>query len=97
MNSPLSPVISDVVMQDFETVLNRINCQLTFYYRYVDDIVMAAPRDKIDLIFKTFNDYYNKLKFTIEYEENRSLSFLDLRLIISNNLIHINWFHKKTF
>jgi len=57
---------------------------------------MTAPRDKIDLIFKTFNDYHDRLKFTIEYEENRSLSFLDLHLI-SDNLIHIDWFHKKTF
>jgi len=39
---------------------------------------MAASSDKIDLIFKTFNDYHNRLKFIIEYEENRSLSFLDL-------------------
>jgi len=37
MGSPLSPVIADVVMQDLETAcLNRINCQLTFYFRYVD-------------------------------------------------------------
>jgi len=98
MGSPLSPIIADVVMQDLETTcLDSINCQLTFYYRYVDDIVMAAPRDKIYLIFKTFNDYHNRLKFTIEFEKNRSLSFLDLRLIISDNLIHIDWFHKKTF
>jgi len=97
MGSSLSPIIADVVIQDLEIAcLNRINCQLTFYYRYVDDIVMAAPRDKIDLIFKMFNDYHNRLKF-IEYEENRSLSFLDLRLTISDNLIHIDWFHKKTW
>jgi len=98
MGSPLSPVIADAVMQDLETAcLDRISCRLTFYYRYVDDIVMAAPRDKIDLIFRTFNDYHNRIKFTIEFEENRSLSFLDLRLIIEDNLIQIDWFHKKTF
>jgi len=96
MGSSLSPVNADVVMQDLEIAcLNSINCQLTFYYWYVDDIVITAPRNKIDLIFKTFNDYHNRLKFTIEYEENRSLSFLDLRLTISDNLIHIDWFHKK--
>jgi len=98
MGSPLSPIIADVVMQDLETAcLNRIKFQLTFYSRYVDDIVMAVPSDKIDLVFKTFNDYHDRLKFTIEYEENRSLSFLDLRLIISDNTIHIDWYHKKTF
>jgi len=99
MGSPLSPIIADLVMQDLEnTCLDRINHQLTFYFRYVDDIVMAAPSDKIDLIFNTFNDFHNRLKFTKEIEENRSISFLDLRLTVSyNNTIEIDWFQKKTF
>jgi len=97
MGSPLSPVIADVVMRDLETAcLNRINFQLTFYFRYVDDIVMATPSDKVDVIVETFNNYHDRLKFTIEYEESRSLSFLDLFLTISNNTIHIDWHHKKT-
>jgi len=91
MGSPLSPVIADVVMRDLETAcLNRINFQLTFYFRYVDDIVMATPSDKIDVIVETFNNYHDRLKFTIEYEESRSLSFLDLLLTISNNTIYID-------
>jgi len=66
MGSPLSPVIADLVMRDLETVcLNKINCQLTLYYRYVDDIVMAGPSDKIDLILTTFNEYHERLKFTL--------------------------------
>jgi len=98
MGSPLSPVIADIVMQDLETsCLNRINCKLTFYFRYVDDIVMAAPSEKTDLIFKTFNEYHDRIKFTIEYEESRSISFLDLLLTISDNVIQIDWFHKKSF
>jgi len=77
--------------------LKRINCELTFYYQYVDNIVMAAPSDKTDyLIFNMFNDYHDRIKFTIEHEKSRSLNFLDLFLIISDNTIHID-FHKKTF
>jgi len=57
-------------------------------------LVLAAPSDKIDMILKIFNDYHDRLKFTIEHENNRSLSFLLIR--ISNNTIYINWFHKKT-
>jgi len=49
-----------------------------------------------DLIFNTFNNYHDRIKFTIEHEESRSLSFLDLLLIISDNTIYIDWFHKKT-
>jgi len=46
MGSPLSPIIADIVMQDLETCcLRKANCQLSFYFRYVDDIVMATPSD----------------------------------------------------
>jgi len=85
-------------MQDLETeCLNKINIKFSLYYRYVDDIILAAPVDKIDLIFKIFNDYHDRLKFTIEHEDNRSLSFLDLLTTTSNNTIYIDWIHKKTF
>jgi len=98
MGSPLSPIIADTVMQDLETkCLKRSNCQLTFYFRYVDDIVMATHPNHINVIFKTFNDYHQRLKFTIEQEDDRSLSFLDLLLRRLDNKIHIDWFHKKTF
>lgn len=41
---PLSPIIADIVLQDIENeALNRIDIQLPFYYRYVDDIVSTAP------------------------------------------------------
>jgi len=84
-------------MRDLEIYcLNKINYKLTFYYRYVDDIVLASPSDKIDLILKTFNGYQERLKLTIEYV-SRSLSFLDLLLTISDNKIYIDWYHKKTF
>jgi len=90
-------IIADVVMRDLKTYcLNKINCKLTFYYRYVDDIVLASPSDKIDLILETFNSYHERLKFTIEYEDSRSLN-LDLLLTISDNKIYIDWNHKKTF
>jgi len=46
----------------------------------MNDIVIAIPFDKTDLIFKTFNDYHDRFKFTIEYEEGCSLSFLDLTI-----------------
>jgi len=98
MGSPLSPIIADFVMQDLEvSCLNSINCQITFYHRFVDDIVMAAPCNEIDLIFNTFNEYHDRLKFTIERESERSISFLDLRLVVIENTIKIDWFQKNTY
>jgi len=77
--------------------MNRINVRLTFYYRYVDDIILAASSNKINLIFKKLSTIITKLTFTLERENNRSLNFLDLLLTISNNTIYIDWFHKETF
>jgi len=34
---------------------------------------------------------------SLEYEKDRSLGFLDLRLHILDNIIQIDWFHKTTF
>jgi len=68
---------------------------------------MAAPNNKIDLIFNTFiykfinntfiNKYHERLKFTIERERDRSISFLDLQLTVLDNTIKIDWFHKETY
>jgi len=60
---------------------------------------MAILSNSTDTIFRSFNNYYERLNFTIEQgiEENRSLSFLDLLLTLSDNTIHIDWYHKRTF
>jgi len=97
MGSPLSPIVADVV-QDLESAcINKFDFNLTFYYRYVDDIVLAAPREKTNAILDSFNNYHERLNFTVEYEKDCSLSFLDLLISITNNTIHIDWFHKDTF
>jgi len=78
MSSPLSPIIADLVMQDLEVhILNSLNSSLSIY-RYVDDILLAAHENDIKHIFNKFNNYHDRLKFTIEYEKNHCLSFLDL-------------------
>jgi len=51
---------------------------------------MAIPSDSTDTILRSFNSSHERLKFTIEYEESRSLSFLDLLLTLSDNTIHID-------
>jgi len=44
MGSPLSPIIANLVLQDLEDkALERINCCIPFYFRYVDDILLSAP------------------------------------------------------
>lgn len=46
MDSPLSPVIVEIVMQDLENkTLERFEIDLPFYIRYIDDVATAALMD----------------------------------------------------
>ncbi|KYN14498.1 hypothetical protein ALC57_13304 [Trachymyrmex cornetzi] len=58
---------------------------------------MIAPKNKISQILDAFNEQHNRLKFTIEYEEDHTLNFLDLSVINKDNKIIMDWYHKKTF
>jgi len=98
MGSPLSPVIAYLVLQDLEEkALGMIDCDISFYYRYVDDIILAAPNEKITKIVEIFNSFHDRLQFTVEYENNRTLNFMDLLLCVVGDKIVIDWFHKETF
>lgn len=84
MGSPLSPIIADLVMQDLETTtLNTLNINTRLYFRFVDDILLCMHEDYVNLVFDKFNEYHDRLKFTIEREENRCISFF--RYIYQNN------------
>jgi len=37
------------------------------------------------------------LQFTIKYENDGKLSFMDLLLEVVNNVITVDWFHEETF
>jgi len=63
MGSPLSPIVADLIMRDLEEhVLNSLNIRPTC--RYVDDIVLAAPKEEIHSILNKFSGYHHRLKFT---------------------------------
>jgi len=71
MGSPLSPIIADIVMQDLEkSVLDSLELETKFYYRYVDDIVMTVDKNDIPYILDSFNKYHERIQFTIEIMNN---------------------------
>lgn len=81
MGSPLSPMVANLVMEELEEwALSRLTFVVPFYKRYVDDILVAVPRDGTDEICNTFNGFHERLKFTHEKETNRRINFLDVTL-----------------
>jgi len=98
MGSPLFPIVADLVMRDLEEhILNALDRRPTLYYRYVDDIILSAPKDRIQLILDKFNGYHHRLKFTLETEVNHCLNFLDITLIRKDTKIITDWFVKNFF
>jgi len=85
-------------MYDLEkTILDSLRVDLKFYFRYVDDIIIAASESEIRSITNKFNNYNDGMKFTLEPMNNNSISFLDLNIILEENKRTIDWYHKKTF
>src|SRR5436190_12795753 len=98
MGSPLSPVIADIVLQDLESkALGTLNFVLPFYFRYVDDVVCAVPFDRFEYILNVFNSFHPRIQFTLEVGDHGTLNFFDVSLIIRDNYIIFDLFHKPSF
>ena len=82
MGSPISPIISDIVIQDLEfSCLCQIDFHIPIYLRYVNDTFLIIPANKIEILVTLFNSYHDRLSFTYEIENNNSLSFLNINLL----------------
>jgi len=78
MGFPLFPIIANIVMQDFEReALDSLNFPMRMYFKYVDDILTAAPENKIQMILNCFNSLQECLKFTLELGTDNSINFLN--------------------
>jgi len=78
MRSPLSLILADLMTQNMEcSIFKTLTIHVPFYYRYVDDIIIAAPNKHINKILCSFNSYHERIKFTIEYAEYGVINFLD--------------------
>jgi len=87
MDSPLSPIIAEIVLQDLEMkALKLLNIEIPFYHRYDDDIALAAPRHKINECLNAFNSLHNRLQFILETGGKR-LNFLDVTIINNEGTI----------
>ena len=84
MGSPLGPTLANIFMCHFEETFlkNATVGKPRFYRRYVDDILLgfSEPAD-IDTFWQYYNSRHDNIKFTIEYEAQCTISFLDITII----------------
>ncbi|KYN18349.1 hypothetical protein ALC57_09345 [Trachymyrmex cornetzi] len=57
---------------------------------------MAVVPSDIDALFKKFNEFHPRLKFTVERGDDR-INFLDVTIFIHNNNFVFDWYRKPTF
>jgi len=77
MGSPLSPIIADLVMQDLEAnALDTLGLEIPFYYKNVDDIALAVPRQKTKEVLTIFNSFHPRMQFAMEIRGKNWISWM---------------------
>lgn len=94
-------MLSEIYIQDFEEkiVYSILNAHdIIAWYRYVDDIIVIYnPSIRNEhIVFRKLNSYNKKLKFTIERENNRTLNFVDVKIILNGDKIITDVYRKPT-
>ena len=100
MGNPLSPILANLYMEYYETVLlTPIKPPDMVWYRYVDDIFTYWDDSWGN--FEEFLDRLNSLvpsiKFKCEWERENCLPFLDILIMRSNNKYVFKVYRKPTF
>lgn len=98
MGNPASPVLANLVVEYvFKKVINNLPFIVFFGFYYVDDSLFAIPKDKGPILLEKFNNFHSSIQFTIEYEKEGRLPFLDIELIRKEDgNIVTNWYVKPT-
>ena len=100
MGSPLSPIVANLFMEKFEKKsLDTYPLKLKLWKRYVDDTNVIWPHGEQELsrFLEHLNHQLVDIKFTMEVEENETISFLDVLIYkrMDGSLGHKE-FRKKT-
>nr|CAI5866418.1 unnamed protein product [Callosobruchus analis] len=86
-------IVNDIIAEGANHM--HLDIKKCLIRRYVDDLLLALPTDKIDMLLNTFNSYDVNRQFTVEKEVDSSIPFLDMRIIRSeDNILHTTWYRK---
>ena len=78
MGSAPAPFLANGWLSQFDA---QIKGNAKIYFRYMDDIVREIPENQIEQKLEEINNYHPSLKFTLETETEKSLPFLDMKII----------------
>ena len=99
MWSPLSSALANIFMEDFEnTAIATFHLQPKFWKRYVDDTFVIWPHNNSSLqeFLSHINGLHDRIKFTMEIENNNSIAFLDVLVSKNNSRLTTTVYRKPT-
>ena len=98
MGSPLGPVLANVYVGYIECQLPHLCTDISFFGRYVDDVLVIAHNDRaIYDLRDRLNLIDNNIQFSVELEVNESLPFLDIRIHRDICGFRFSWYHKPSW
>ena len=102
MGSPVSGILAEIYLQYLEeTYIKHCleNKEMTYYKRYVDDILIIFDQNKTDehTIHNFMNNIDKHLDFKISTEVHNITNYLDLSISRNNNNIELGIYRKPTY
>ena len=101
MGLPLGPSFANIFMSYYEQQWLDdcpVDFKPAFYRRYVDDtFLLFHHRDHAEKFLTYLNEKHSNIKFTMESEQQNSLSFLDVLVCRCNNSFGTSVYRKESF
>lgn len=95
MGAKGSPCIASIVLTYILKKALAKHPPVTFLKKYVDDIICITSRENAEAILRSLNDVIPAVQFTLEWEADRKINFLDVTLTRKSDLtIGTKWFCK---
>lgn len=93
----LSHQLLQIILQNLESrVIGTLPFNLPFYFQYIDDIALSVSSSILEFTLNSFNSIHLRVQFTLEEDIDNRLNFLDVTIIIKDNFIEFDWYHKPT-